>query len=532
MKKSCPVFKYHIAGFPGELDSSSYLWNKPLLQENPEDSLHPAHKEDSSNSIMIHEYLEAAKLFLSPILLSPETCKKLLAEPSCKAKANYDYESKTCQTKTTYGYESKTCQTKATYDYENKASLHGKVIASQTETPAVPYFQTVSSKTPSLQSPDSGETVKKEITDVDLFLEKHGAFYHPVRVKISLRGGSWRTFALNGALSSQGLSLIEREYNLLKKLEGKTDGHLIPHVFEFGTQECRGMTIAFFLAEWFEDYREFHLTDNSGNFAHSSEHSSNSSGSFADSSEHISNFSGKVTDSPDHLSDSSEFDTLNLWNSDGTRIEYHRPEYFEIYEKASEILTTLYDLNTFEQVFPWHHAAGDFVAKPLDNGFDVKLITVRSYTSMFLSESEPTFDKEEINKGLLLFLVMLSIRMRIDRIDGTGKYCLVHHDSINYILKGFFRALNLKRTDTVNYHIDYQEKTITLQFAEYLELFDHKALLQILDMITDTGNPENPEFIFIKQNIHSHAKFLSQKIGESGKKCFFIDKASQKSYMT
>jgi hypothetical protein len=43
------------------------------------------------------------------------------------------------------------------------------------------------------------------------------------------------------------------------------------------------------------------------------------------------------------------------------------------------LLTAYYNIDTGEQIFPWHHAAGDFVVTPLAEGFPVKLIAVRGY---------------------------------------------------------------------------------------------------------------------------------------------------------
>ena len=49
-----------------------------------------------------------------------------------------------------------------------------------------------------------------------------------------------------------------------------------------------------------------------------------------------------------------------------------------VYKEAAKILTAYYNLETFEQIFSWHHAAGDFVLKLEKGRMKVRLITVTS----------------------------------------------------------------------------------------------------------------------------------------------------------
>ncbi len=54
---------------------------------------------------------------------------------------------------------------------------------------------------------------------IDLYLEKHGAFYHPVKVVVSIKAGQVATLVLNGAVSDKGLAIIEK-HNGLEKNNG------------------------------------------------------------------------------------------------------------------------------------------------------------------------------------------------------------------------------------------------------------------------------------------------------------------------
>ncbi|MBF0200093.1 MAG: hypothetical protein HQK66_02050 [Desulfamplus sp.] len=496
-----PVFTWYIAGVSGEITRASPLWSASLCKKN--------------SSLLIHEFFEAAESFLTTVLFHPW------------------------------------------------AGEHPSRVTTELP-PALPqtfldrdFLEPLFNNNDPLDRKFSWRDViplKNRFTPVSrtsIFLEKHGAFYHPARVEIILEDSSVHNLVLNCAVSPHGLALIEKEYLLLRELGRKKHlTRLIPRVFATASFHCRGMETAFFLGEWFDGYKEFHLSG----------------------------------PNPSH-----PYQTLHMWNSDGTMEIYDPPEFYPIYERASEILTDFYNIETFEQIFPWHHAAGDFIVKPLrchgkllqppgehlplgeqlqpsgkepqhyqkviqeepaymGNGFDVKLITVRGYDSMFISCDDddagtPDQNREEhlhndinddinddtnndinddINKALLIFFLNLSLRMRIDRIDGTGDYTLLHHDALDFIIKGFFISLDKKDSPA---SMKLEKRGMGSLFLSYLQQFHRQSILMILDMITDGGNPHNPEFSFIKQHIESHAEVLSQKIRSLGKNCFFIDNA-------
>ncbi|MBF0209815.1 MAG: hypothetical protein HQK68_02900 [Desulfamplus sp.] len=349
----------------------------------------------------------------------------------------------------------------------------------------------------------------QDIEQISISLEKHGAFYHPAKVEVLLSiskelqcelpiesigsikdeqpklstklSKSPILFVLNTAVSAYGLALIYNEYDTLKYLSQFDKKGYLPKVFSVETMRCRGFEIAFLVGTWFDGYKEFHLTDNSKDLIGSAS-------------------------------------TLNFWNSDGSITPYPASKYFEIYDKASEILTYFYNIKTFEHIAPWHHAAGDFIAKQLINvvdgeidGFDVKLITIRGYKPIVEISSD---DEEDIYKALLLFFLNLTLRMRIDRIDGTGRWCLVDEAVMPFILKGFFNGLKNRQIDSF---VD--------SFKSYLSQFSHENLYQILLIMIETidfYNTNNihenfyentPEIQFIKNNLKSHSEALFYSIG-------------------
>jgi hypothetical protein len=72
------------------------------------------------------------------------------------------------------------------------------------------------------------------------------------------------------------------------------------------------------------------------------------------------------------------------------------------------------------QIFPWHHAAGDFVIRVDGEKTSVKMITVRDYVPMAGIETEPD-SEQAILDALVIFFIHLSVRMRLDRLDGVNE---------------------------------------------------------------------------------------------------------------
>ena len=311
------------------------------------------------------------------------------------------------------------------------------------------------------------------VENISIFLEKHGAFYHPARVEVSINDHpSVFTFALNAAISERGLALMSSEYSYLEKLfPCPCPDSPLPAVFGLGKTACQNGDIAFFLAHWFKGYQEFHITDS------------------GEEAEHI-----------------------DLWQSDGSTVKMPRSHFFTIHDKAAEILTSLYNPYTFEQIFPWHHAAGDFIVKEINDSMDVKLITVRGYAALFdIDKPLEKRNMEDVFQGLVLFLVNLSLRMRIDRIDGTGRYHLVHSDAIKTTLTGFFRALGHK---TIN---GCTHKTLQKSFCDFLVQFDANDFKHILTLILNAHPHPEMEEKLIQKNLDSHAKDLYHAIWVMGK---------------
>ncbi|GAB6143893.1 hypothetical protein [Desulfocicer niacini] len=324
------------------------------------------------------------------------------------------------------------------------------------------------------------EMTEEQVSKIAIFLEKHGAFYHPARVEVSLASHHPPLiFALNAAISHQGLDLMDTECGCLAQLVPLPRPESpLPAVFAQTRLSFNGKMVGFFLTHWFVGYQEFHVTDSR----------------------------------EDPL-------PIALWQSDGTQITMAKTHHFELYSNAAQILSSFYNPITFEQIFPWHHAAGDFIAREINGTMDAKLITVRGYSALFDIDKPPEKrNMEDIFQGLLLFLLNLSLRMRIDRIDGTGRYHFLPADTVHATLTGFFRALADK---TVNGH---SQEALQTKFTQFLLQFDTGDFKHILTLILNAHPQPEMEGKLIQKNLDSHVESLYHTMETMGKNRFFIDK--------
>ncbi len=216
-------------------------------------------------------------------------------------------------------------------------------------------------------------------------------------------------FVLNVAVTDVGKQCAQREYRLLKTLDTQYPDSFIPKVYAQGNvfTKMDQVETRMFLGEWFEGFNEFHMS----------------------------------------LDPDDKKYKIIVWDHEHGNFFLTPHQTMELYRQAAKILTYYYNVETFEQIFSWHHAAGDFVLKCQKDDIELKLVTVRQYRSMYentiVSESiEP--DSELILEALLVFFLNMAIKMRIDRLDGVGDIVWSDDVALKGILKGFFEALALK----------------------------------------------------------------------------------------
>jgi hypothetical protein len=225
-------------------------------------------------------------------------------------------------------------------------------------------------------NPSTAQTVR-------IFLAKHGEYYHPARVETEIDGALCR-WVVNVAVSAAGRSLLFREYALLQRLTREFAASYVPEAYAAAEVDAgRGRVLAMFLGQWFHGFHEFHAT----------------------------------RDTP------GGGQALVLWDPEGGPILLDDAQARAVYRQVALILTHYFHLATFEAIGAWHHAAGDFVVRLKEGRPEVRLITVREYRPLFRSRPEsgdPSSTVQALLEPVLIFLLNLSIRTRLDRLDGTG----------------------------------------------------------------------------------------------------------------
>ncbi|WDN88190.1 hypothetical protein BuS5_01158 [Desulfosarcina sp. BuS5] len=328
----------------------------------------------------------------------------------------------------------------------------------------------------------------KEINDISIYLVKHGAFYHPGRVEICIKNKKLQ-FVLTVALSTFGRTTLLKEYNILQKLDNNFPFSFLSAAYKYGEvslpktvqkktgQKESGRKAGLLLGEWLDGFNEFHIT----------------------------------TD-PDN-----QKKRIIVWDSVNGNYYLSTGETLELYTQAAMILTCYYNIETFEQIFPWHHAAGDFVVRKKDGGIDLKLITARQYESMVGSSADSNLQETDTNsilEGLLIFFLNLSIRMRLDRIDGVGDTAWADDVAVAGTFKGFMNGLFMKGL-AIKSENNIFPGVLDKYFNNLLLSCNKRDLLDLMINIVASYDTRSSEISIIKQNLTQHTEVLHHVINNA-----------------
>ena len=296
----------------------------------------------------------------------------------------------------------------------------------------------------------------RDIDTISICLEKHGEFYHPARIEVRI-GNSPLFFVVNMGVSPAGRKTIQNEYALLKRLGRQFTADFIPEIYgTFTAKTSSGFSLPMFLGQWFDGFHEFHL-------------------------------------SGDPVNPSAK---LKIWDTPTGHRFLTPGQSQDIYRHAAMILTYYYNIETFEQIFSWHHAAGDFIIKPLDGDtVAMKLVTVRRYGPLFENVAQtPT----AVVDALLIFFLNLSLRNRLDRIDGTGDLAWAGDAAVIGTLDGFFQGLELKaRAGEV-------PDDFPNLFRKYLNGYSETELYDLICSIADRYPASAREISLIRSMLKKH----------------------------
>jgi len=184
-----------------------------------------------------------------------------------------------------------------------------------------------------------------------------------------------------------------------------------------------------------------------------------------------------------------------LWDMDQGYTFLSDRQSEQIWCKAAYILTSFYDVKTFEEIFPWHHASGDFVASLMNEELDLKLITVRQYAPRLeFSDYSP----ENQVTAIIVFLANLSIRMRLDRLDGVGEIVWAPDSSVEPTVIGFMHALRRKHEDR-----EFDERIIDV-FCDTVKQLSPSELTKMFQAVVESYDSKAPDIPIINNNLVDH----------------------------
>lgn len=293
-----------------------------------------------------------------------------------------------------------------------------------------------------------------EIDSIRLVAEKHGAFYHPARVEALTNLGRI-TLCANVALSAAGRSLAPVEYQTLAALWAEFAQKFTPRVFGAAGNPQNGPCL--FLAQWFEGYCEYHLYD-------------------------------CRDDTPPRV---------RVWDMERGPWFLGRDDAGKAVFQEALILGYYYDPASFAQIFPWHLAAGDFVLKQTAAGPELRLITARGLSPLFESADN---SPQTAFTAFLFFLVNSTLRLRLDRHDGTGQWLFYDESAVYQAVKGCLAGLALREAET--------GADFALGAQDFLKSLSRDDFLEAGQALLDACNPAAPDLALLQQNLAAHAKAM------------------------
>lgn len=299
----------------------------------------------------------------------------------------------------------------------------------------------------------------ERVAAVEIRCEKVGTLYHVSSLTVRCEGGPLKV-CVTTAINDEAIHCLEREASYLVFLTDTYHLTCLPKVFYRGEvvrHTSKGdATLSHSVQEWFEDYHEWHLS-----------------------------------------LDDSERQQMTVWDMEKGYRTFSLEEGSEIHQQAAKILTLCYDFRTGRQINPWSHAAGDFVAKVGEGSFSVRLTTVRGYEPLPLFREERSFDPLI---HMSYFFLNLTVRMRLDRLDGIGSVLWAESSILHPVVSGFFEALSSREVQDRYPAGDRQ------RIRESLKSFTEDKIRSFLLSLLDHFSGE--EKGVVEKHLEEHARDL------------------------
>jgi len=225
-----------------------------------------------------------------------------------------------------------------------------------------------------------------------------------------------------------------------------------------------------FLGDWFEGYYEFHLS-------------------------------------------SREIPGLSVWGEWDIPFHLSRETAYLVYHQAAKLLTRCYNPETTEHISSWNHAAGDFVVKGRGKEIEVRLITVRRYgplLRMTNADSDPSRQSDQALAALLLFFLGISLRMRLDRLEGIGEVGWADDTALIATWSGFLEGLS-----ETCFPVLFLPDPVS-QLKAYLAAYSPEDLYELGEGVASSLGFVPEEKAVVEQHLASHVAALCDTISRIG----------------
>jgi hypothetical protein len=213
-----------------------------------------------------------------------------------------------------------------------------------------------------------------------------------------------------------------------------------------------------FLGEWFEGFYEFHLA--------------------------------------------GEGDRTVLWDPKTGVRPISAAQRRDIYRGTARIFGDCYEVQTGAFLHPWHHGAGDFVARVEKDAAALRLITVRGYPCSLAGVASA----EQMLRQMLAAFLDLSMRTRIDREDGTGELLWADSAAVEPTLIGFVEALAEKPP------MPGYPGSLALLFLELLGALPTDALATLSEASIERFGPDTEAADLARRRLQTHVRELSAAV--------------------
>jgi hypothetical protein len=189
-----------------------------------------------------------------------------------------------------------------------------------------------------------------------------------------------------------------------------------------------------------------------------------------------------------------------IWDMEKGNRRASSDEGRSIFREAARILTLYYDPKNYRQIYPWHHAAGDFVVKCVAGATQVKLTTARNYLPLI---SFPTQADTNRVTAFLAFLLNMTVQMRLDKLGGVGEPVWAQAEFVHPCLEGFFEAVQIMKSEG-RWNLGKGSNLLTL-----LKKFSSEELHRLYDPLMASYREEKPEdFDVVQRNLETHVSTL------------------------